>query len=258
MRTEIVYEDRDVAVIYKPAGLAAQTAKIGQADVVSELKNHLAAQKQGVPYLGVVHRLDQPVEGLLVFAKNRRAAAALTAQLGGDGLFNKQYYAVVCGKPAAEQGVLVDKMYKDAGGRAVIVEEGTKAAKQEELRQQKTAEEGTKAAKQASLRYQQIAVAGSPETPLALLDISIGTGRFHQIRAQLAHGGLPILGDSKYGDERAITLARQLGIRSVALCAYSLGFSHPATGEEKSFRIVPRGEAFSMFRGKVCLPKENE
>lgn len=253
MRTEIVFEDRDVAVIYKPAGLATQTAKVGQADAVSELKNHLAGQKQGVPYLGVVHRLDQPVEGLLVFAKSRKAAAALTAQLGDTGLLNKQYCAVVCGKPAKEQGRLVDKMYKDAAGRAVIVEEGKASgdsAGPEPLRQQ-AAE--AKAAKQAILHYRQLAVAGSPDSPLTLLDISIETGRFHQIRAQLAHEGLPILGDGKYGDERALAIARQLGIRSVALCAYSLQFLHPVTGEKKCFRVAPRGAAFSGF-----LPSEEK
>ncbi len=267
MRTEIVYEDRDVLVVYKPSGLATQTAKIGQADVVSELKNYLAGQGQGVPYLGVVHRLDQPVEGLLVFAKNKKAAAALTAQLGAAGLFDKRYSAVVCGKPADEQGLLVDRMYRDESGRAAIVEKDTgvsgtsgkqeatrkqTAAGQETTRKQTAAgQEATRkqtAVRQAALRYRQQAVAGSPDKPLALLDISIETGRFHQIRAQLANEGLPILGDSKYGDTSALRLARQLGIRSVALCAYSLRFSHPVTGEEKSFRIAPRGEAFSPFR----------
>ena len=98
MRTEILYEDNSVLVIRKPAGLAVQSARIGQADVVSELKSYLAKQAgagQGEPYLAVIHRLDQPVEGVLVFAKEKKAAAALTKQLS-DGTLNKHYYAVLC------------------------------------------------------------------------------------------------------------------------------------------------------------------
>lgn len=78
MRTKIIFEDRDILVIQKPAGLATQTARVDQQDVVSELKNYLT----GSSYLGIVHRLDQPVEGLLVFGKTKSAAAFLTAQLG--------------------------------------------------------------------------------------------------------------------------------------------------------------------------------
>ena len=85
MKTEILYEDGNLLVVRKPAGLATQTAGVGKADVVSELKNYLAASGGAKPpYLGVIHRLDQPVEGLLVFAKNRQAAGALTKQLAGQ------------------------------------------------------------------------------------------------------------------------------------------------------------------------------
>jgi 23S rRNA pseudouridine1911/1915/1917 synthase len=79
------------------------------------------------------------------------------------------------------------------------------------------------------------------------MDISISTGRFHQIRAQMSHAGMPLLGDAKYADEEALLLSKKLGIRSVALCAYSLAFVHPADGEKKSFRITPRGKAFTLF-----------
>ena len=82
MRTKVIYEDKDIIVAQKPAGLATQTARVGQADMVSELKNHIAPAQGGKsPYLGVIHRLDQPVEGPLVFAKNQKAAAVLTKQL---------------------------------------------------------------------------------------------------------------------------------------------------------------------------------
>ena len=115
MMTEIVYEDADILVVYKPAGLATQTAKTGQKDVVSELKNYLQRSRKepggarggSEPYLGVLHRLDQPVEGLLVFAKNKKTAAALSGQLQGRGeeeSFCKRYYAVLCGIPAQMEG----------------------------------------------------------------------------------------------------------------------------------------------------------
>ena len=113
MKTKIVYEDREILVVQKPAGLATQTARIGQPDVVSELKGYLADQQRksmqsktaarGEIYLGIVHRLDQPVEGLLVFAKTKPVAAALTKQLS-SGILNKQYYAVICGKPLSKEG----------------------------------------------------------------------------------------------------------------------------------------------------------
>ena len=100
MQTQIVYEDEAVLVIRKPAGLATESAGIGQKDVVSELKNYVAKKNPGkMPYLGVVHRLDQPVEGLLVFAKTKKAADNLTAQLG-KGTLKKEYLAVV--KDAAD------------------------------------------------------------------------------------------------------------------------------------------------------------
>lgn len=121
MRTEILYEDKIIMVIRKPAGLAVQSAGIGQPDVVSELKSHLAklpdtgrlGPGKGEPYLGIVHRLDQPVEGVLVFAKEKKSAAVLTKQLSA-GTLNKQYYAVLCGYPAVAEGELVDYLRKRA------------------------------------------------------------------------------------------------------------------------------------------------
>ena len=80
---------------------------------------------------------------------------------------------------------------------------------------------------------------------LSLLDIHIDTGRFHQIRAQLSHAGMPLLGDSKYGNEESLLLSRQLAVRNVALCAYKIEFLHPVTGERKVFEIAPKGKIFS-------------
>ncbi|MCM1539951.1 MAG: RluA family pseudouridine synthase [Blautia sp.] len=228
MKTKIIYEDNALLVVQKPAGLAAQTAKAGQADVVSELKNYLRN-----PYLGVVHRLDQPVEGLLVFAKNKEAAAALSAQLA-DGTLNKRYYGLICGKPVKEQGELVDYLYKETqnGGHAVVVEEQERSH--------------FPAAKKAVLQYRLVQYA--EKTDLSLMEIHIDTGRFHQIRAQMAHAGMALLGDIRYGDEAAREKGRELNIRNVALCAYEIAFLHPVKKQEMRFRIKPEGKVFAYFK----------
>ena len=242
MRTEIIYEDKELLVIRKPAGLATQSSGVGQADVVSELKNYLARTNgaKGQPYLGIIHRLDQPVEGLLVFAKNKNAAAVLTQQLGGQensGLLNKQYYAVFCGKPSEKEGVLVDYMYKGPDGKAVIVNKKSVAENSEGQR-------GAKAVLQYRI-LQTVTISTGEE--LSLADIHIETGRFHQIRAQMANAGMALLGDVKYGDEVSENCSARLGIRTVALCAYKIAFSHPASGKLLCFETKPETKAFSFF-----------
>lgn len=252
MRTRIVYEDREILIACKPAGLPVQTAKIGLADMVSELKNYLAKseaengnRKKGAaagrearnhqPYLGVVHRLDQPVEGLLVFAKTRQAAAALTKQLA-SGTLHKRYAAVVCGKPSQKEGMLVDYLYKDANNTARILQEGDAHYAE---------------AKRAVLHYSLMKTVSKESDgavqELSLLDITIETGRFHQIRAQMANAGMALMGDAKYAGEKVKQFSRQLGITSVALCACKISLKHPMTGEELCFETEPQGKAFSYF-----------
>lgn len=234
MKTNIIFEDKDLLVIQKPAGLATQTARVDQPDVVSELKNYLG----GSAYLGIVHRLDQPVEGLLVFGKNKSATASLTAQLQRQeigGAMNKRYYCVICGKAPTVEGQLVDYLYKDTDGKAVVLSESE--AKKDAR------------AKRAVLQYRILKEAEiSTSIFLSLADIHIDTGRFHQIRAQMAHGGMCLLGDGKYGDRNAREISEQLGIRGAALCAYSLEFAHPVTKEKMSFQIKPQGKGFSYFQ----------
>lgn len=232
MQTQIVYEDEAVLVIRKPAGLATESAGIGQKDVVSELKNYVAKKNPGkMPYLGVVHRLDQPVEGLLVFAKTKKAAENLTAQLG-KGTLKKEYLAVVCGKVPENTGRLVDYLAKEKG-MAVVKDAADAQAKKDADAQ----------AKKAVLTYMKKAETGS----LTLLAVQIETGRFHQIRAQLSHAGFPILGDEKYGSEESKELSRKKKIRFTALCAASLSFRHPVTGKTMAFIQTPQNPAFADF-----------
>ena len=227
MRTKIVHEDRDILVCHKPAGLAVESAAIGRMDMVSELKNYLKS-----PYLGVVHRLDQPVEGLLVFAKNPQAAGALSKQLQQNTL-NKEYYAVVCGKPDKEEASLVDYLQKD-----------------NKTRMAKVVKKGAPDAKEAVLEYHLLKTV---ENSISLLCVKIKTGRFHQIRVQLSNAGFPILGDRKYGNQTSCELSEKVGsmcgkpINDVALCAYKLEFKHPVSGQKISFAITPDTGAFALF-----------
>ena len=220
MRCDVIYEDEDLIVIHKPAGLATQSSFVGQPDAVSELKSHLARKGGGkAPYLGVVHRLDQPVEGLLVFAKTPRAAAGLSKQLT-RGTLHKTYLAAVCGTPPSQEGELLDFLRKEGSVARVV-----------------TGREGQYPdAKQARLFYRVLQV---PDGSLTVLEVRIETGRFHQIRAQLAHAGWPILGDQKYGTEASASLARQRGISSVALCASRLSLRHPVTQKDLSWSFEP-------------------
>ncbi len=210
---EILHEDEDVLVVYKPANLATQSAKSTEKDLESELKNY-RVQKGEDAFIGVVHRLDQPVEGLLCFAKNREAMDALTKQLR-DHTLMKKYYAIITRGNMPHQGVLEDYLVKDGRkGRAMVVKESDPRGKK------------------AKLTYRVI----SEVDDMRLLDITLETGRFHQIRAQLASRTAPIYGDTKYG---GVASGRPL-----CLCAYFLRFTHPKTGAMMEYEIHPKGEDF--------------
>ncbi len=221
MLTEIIYEDPGILVVRKPAGLAAQASSDFQMDMDSELKNYIS-NTSGVknPYLALVHRLDQPVEGLLVVAKTRRAAAALQAQLT-DGMLRKKYLAVLTSIPAKKSSILVNYLKKSGKSNlSIIVSENEKGAKRAELHYRIVAEEASR----------------------ALADIVITTGRHHQIRVQMADIGCPLLGDSKYGHPAA-------GERQwLALCANILEFNNPLTKKRQRFEIRPENPAFLQFK----------
>lgn len=237
-KDDIIYEDQDIIVCKKQAGIATQTARLGEADMVSALKNYLKTS-----YIAVIHRLDQPVEGILVFAKNKVAAANLSNQNAKQSM-SKQYYAVVMlpgimrdAVIAGEQGrttkehVLVDYLLKDGRSNTSKVV----AAEMPE-------------AKRAELIYEIVKVLPSEDDKnKALVRVRLKTGRHHQIRVQMSNAGMPLLGDSKYGGEETKEFSRAHHIRNVALCAYHLEFLHPITGKKMDFDIEPAGEAFAPF-----------
>lgn len=220
----IIYEDKDILVCNKPAGVAVQTRRMGEADMESLLRNYLA-RKGETPYVGIVHRLDQPVEGVMVFARNQKVAAGLNRQMQSGG-FDKNYYAVLCGTPTKKQGVLEDYLCKD--GRSNTSSVVTKQ---------------TPGAKPARLEYEVVeCVQGEDaEGEKSLVRIHLMTGRHHQIRVQFAHAGCPLYGDRKYN---RVSDGKYAGL---ALCSYRLRFVHPTSGRELSYEIVPQGEAFHKF-----------
>lgn len=218
MKAVIKYEDEAILVIHKPAGIATETARIGQADVVSELKNYLKAKGKGT-YLGTIHRLDQPVEGLLVFAKTPEAAKVLTNQLE-KGTLKKSYAALVPKIGENTQGELEDYLLKD--GRTNL---------------SKVVSAGTQGAKKARLGWKLLQDIKAAEYAYSLVEVEIFTGRHHQIRVQMSHAGMPLLGDSKYGNEASRELTEKLGIRHTALLANRLSVIHPVTKEKIQFEI---------------------
>ena len=222
MEIRILFEDEQIIVCEKPAGVAVQTKRLGQADMESLLKNRRAGKGE-LPYIGVVHRLDQPVSGVMVFAKTKEAAAALSRQIA-SGLADKFYYAVTDGVPEAGKGQFTDYLLRDGRTNTSAVVESS-----------------TPGAKRAELSYEVL----EQKNGRAVLRIQLGTGRHHQIRVQFSGHGTPLYGDGKYGNnEKAVR-------KSLALCACHLRFKHPATGKIMDFQIKPDTGAFKLFSKNI-------
>lgn len=215
----IIYEDAHIIVCGKPAGLAVQNASFGKKDLESMVRTYLAEKEQKAnPYLAVIHRLDQPVQGIVIFAKNKKTAAALSSQVQ-DGRMQKQYLAVVCGQPDKKQGELVDFLLKNKKGNV-----------------SEKVPEGTAGAKKAVLEYQVL----KEQDGLALVKIKLCTGRHHQIRVQMAAAGMPLFGDVKYNPAAEKN-------QGLALCADQLTIVHPVSGKTQEFFYKPCGNGFEKF-----------
>ncbi len=207
---QILYEDEAVIVCEKPAGIPTQSRKAQAPDMVSLLKNRISRETGShTPYLAVIHRLDQPVRGVMVFAKTPSDAKELTRQLNA-GTFGKYYLARVKGALPDTEGVLEDYLVKENKSNFTRV-----------------CTSDTPKAKLARLSYREVRREPDGRT---VVQIHLLTGRHHQIRAQLAHAGCPIVGDSKYnpnGDSAG----------PLALCACRLEFNHPRSGEALCFEL---------------------
>lgn len=226
---QILMENEQILLVYKPAGIAVQSGSVGQMDLEHQLLGLLASRGKGreIPYLAVVHRLDQPVEGVLLFAKTKEAAAACSAQIQ-KGTMKKEYLAVVSPAPEKKEGLLTDYLLRDG-----------------KTNSSKVVEKGISGAKRAQLSYQ---VLEENEEGQALLKIQLMTGRHHQIRVQLSHAGMPIVGDRKYGDGRTDgTAGKEKKPEELLLCAASLTFENPVNGKTEKITVSPKGRGFQKF-----------
>ncbi len=242
-----IYEDEDILICHKPSGMATEGAGAGKMDLVSSARNYLARknrnntrgrQRNLPPYVATVNRLDSPVEGVLVLAKNKRAAGSLSSQIK-DHSAGKYYYALCYGAPEKERGRLDDFIIRrEDTGLAFIITAEEKATFSDG---KVTLSSGEKVrliggeVKDAALTYEVLA----KDDKISLLNIHLLTGRFHQIRAQLSHLGCPILGDERYESAESGSYSKEHGIRGVCLVCYSFAFVHPATEKEMTFTITP-------------------
>ena len=211
---KVLFEDNHIIVVEKPPNVPSQSDKTGDIDMLSIVKEYIKEkyQKTCNVYLGLVHRLDRPVGGVMVFAKTSKAASRLSEQVR-EKTFKKKYLAVVDGKIDEEEGTLEDYLYKD-----------------ERNNMSKVVSANKKGAKLAKLDYKVLVY--NEVKNLSLLEINLHTGRHHQIRVQLAHFGHSIFGDQKYG-----TRGKN---KQIALWAYQLEIQHPITKETMKFEDFPQ------------------
>lgn len=210
---KIIYEDNHLIVVEKIPNIPSQADKTGDMDMLTLVKEYVKDKyhKPGNVYLGLVHRLDRPVGGVMVFAKTSKAAGRLSEQVRNKTL-KKKYLAVVDGQFEEKQGTLEDYLYKDERNNI-----------------SKVVSKDKKNAKLASLDYKEITY--HEKKNLSLVKINLHTGRHHQIRVQLSNAGHSIFGDQKYG-------TRGQG-KQIALWAYQLEIQHPITKERLLFQDFP-------------------
>lgn len=219
----IVYEDEFLICAVKPAGIPTQPDKTGDMDMITVLNNYLRKKKCQNSYIGLIHRLDRPVGGILLFSKNRDIDYRLARMLQENNI-KKEYLAVVCGE--AEQ---TDKLEN------YLLKNG-------KLNLSFVVGEEVKNAKKSVLTYKKVQMINDEQKYYSLLRIILLTGRHHQIRVQLSHAGIPIWGDQKYN-----SLQKWEKGNIIALWAYQLSFRHPITNKNMLLQYLPKNDPFSRF-----------
>lgn len=206
-KLNVLYEDNHIIVVEKPINILSQSDATGDLDLLTMVKQYVKEKynKPGNVYIGLIHRLDRPVGGIMVFARSSKAASRLNKQQIEHG-FEKRYLAVINGVMDKKSGVLVDKLEKCSDGKTIVSNEG----------------------KEAILNYTVLDV--NKKTNHSLVDIKLETGRHHQIRVQFASRGHSLCGDQRYG---------MFDKSQLALYAYKLAFFHPITKERLEFRLNP-------------------
>ena len=215
---KVLYEDNHIIVVLKDAGILSQADKSGDMDILTMVKSYLKEKynKSGNVYLGLVHRLDRMVGGVMVLAKTSKAASRLSDMIR-KGEIEKRYLAVVNGK--VDGGVLKDKILKQDSGNSIISESG----------------------KEAILEYKLVDY--NSKLDVSLVDILLITGRHHQIRVQFASRGHYLLGDHRYGDRN--------DKKNIALFSYYLKFIHPVSKKLIEVKCLPENnDYFNIFLNK--------
>lgn len=216
----IIYEDNHLLVVHKPANIPVCLDSSNDFDLLSKLKKYLKIKynKPGQIYLGLVHRLDRPVEGIMVFAKTSKAASRLSEQVRNNQL-NKTYYAIVENN-LPKKGTFNDYLTKNEKNNTSYIT-------------------NEKNGKKATLEYTLI----DKKDNLNLVKINLITGRHHQIRVQFSHHGYPLYGDHKY-NPKFINDNKT----NIALIAKKLSFYHPTTKELLTFEIdLPKKYPYNIF-----------
>ena len=215
---KVLYEDNHIIVVLKDAGILSQADKSGDMDILTMVKSYLKEKynKSGNVYLGLVHRLDRMVGGVMVLAKTSKAASRLSDMIR-KGEIEKRYLAVVNGK--VDGGILKDKILKQDDGNSIISESG----------------------KEAILEYKLVEY--DKKLDVSLVDILLITGRHHQIRVQFASRGHYLLGDHRYGDRN--------DKKNIALFSYYLKFIHPVSKKLIEVKCLPeKNDYFNIFLNK--------
>ncbi len=246
---KIIYEDNHILAVEKPPNMLSQGDETRDADILTLLKEDLKKRynKQGNVFLGLVHRLDRPVGGAMVFGRTSKAASRLSEQIR-NGSFHKTYYAVVMGMPAKSPCTLEHYLEKDESRNIVSV-----------------VPESSGRGKKASLSYEVVEVAGADngtvtmagdKQGMSLVKINLHTGRSHQIRVQFAAIGHPLFGDQKYGDHKYgeqqfsdSKYVNQSQNRQLALWSAGIVCTHPTRKEQMEFLSTPPDSyPWSIFR----------
>lgn len=218
MKLNVLYEDNHVIVVYKPENILSQSDITNDINMLTIVKDYVKEKynKPGNVYIGLVHRLDRPTSGIMVFARNSKAASRLSSQIQKSE-FEKEYMAVVHGILPKKCGEFVDYLEKKDTSSVVSDENRGKYAR---------------------LAYE--VLDENLDEQLSLVKIHLETGRHHQIRVQFASRGFPLFGDQRYGLEDK---------KQLCLVAYSLSFIHPTKKERMKFTLdfLPNLEGFSKF-----------
>ena len=212
---EVLYEDNHIIVVVKPINILSQSDNTKDIDMLNIIKNYIKEKynKPGNVYLGLVHRLDRPTGGVMVFARTSKSASRLSKQIK-EGSLKKTYLAVVPNFNL-KKGTFIDYLEKDKNNNSIITSK----------------EKG----KYAKLNFETI----TKKNNNALVKIDLLTGRHHQIRVQFSSRGYPLYGDQRYG---------KMDKKQLALFAYKLEFLHPVTKEKMVFKKEPNYGVFLDFK----------